>query len=72
MSPPTNRRTVLITAGVAAVAAAVWFHWALWIAAAVLLLCNVFYWFRLTMHFGRGDANPGPVVSATPPLDVVP
>jgi hypothetical protein len=56
---------------VAAVAAAVWLHWAFWFAAVVLLLCNVFYWFRLTMHFGRGDANPGLVVSAAPPLVAV-
>lgn len=58
-------------AALAALAGAVWLHWAFWIPAALLLLCNAFYWFRLKTHFERGDANPGLVVSATPPLVAV-
>ena len=58
-------------AAVAAVAGAVLVHWAFWVSAAFLLLGNAFYWFRLKMHFERGDANPGLVVSATPPLVAV-
>lgn len=54
-----------------AVAGAVLVHWAFWFPAAFLLLCNAFYWFRLKMHFERGDANPGLVVSASPPLVAV-
>lgn len=58
-------------AALAALAGAVLLHWAFWIPAVFLMLCNAFYWFRLKMHFERGDANPGLVVSATPPLVAV-
>lgn len=60
----------LIWAGLAlvCVVAALFIHWLFWIAAGLMVLCNVLYWANVRIHYWQGDANPGLVVSEDPLL----